>query len=667
VSALVRAGKDLDLVAKAGQLKSQSAVSLWNAVQYALRGEFITLEQATIRGCGPDAIFVAPSVSSSLSDAYPSPLSVKDKGKKKAQAKKIKKEHAPNLNTFSAKLLRLGSVEPTIKEHFEILCKTQNKRNATPAVTTPITPKLTALSPAAPVSAALTRTPTSCCKPDTGTLPRALHSPENEFISPIPPLPLPNFTPTGSPLKRKTPRKREPSDPEANRIFKRELCSPLLRTRRVHSSERDKDKALSLARASRKLPPKPMLEFKSHSELSASGISGVLRTLSVYHDRANDWSQRYLEEQRKDLAGTLETWAAILGQKVRRAPLPGSSSLPRARLREPELPEEPARGITPSRLRQITFPDQLSGSASDKYKIKPEPLAQSPKRRMEAGIACLESLIARFSKSPQVPLIGQLSTPTPVEHKLKREELVQLPQETVDSKSIPTIIPPLSSKRKLSSMADVKDLDNQGSLIRQKRLKARLERSGGVKIDELREKLNSETSGKQRESRKGQRKQVEELVPATEGSTPTIAEISPSGSMLKPSLITRANNLMDLESPLVQRQWRVEQKKSTSRKIEEPLQEQNSGPNRKAKSLGGVETSSQPDAGNYEKRALLASGRDTVEHQITTRLHLKRKRANVEDLSKYGEDFLRPAKRVRITGPLRPLSAPLPVAQCVSS
>jgi len=669
VSALVRAAKDLDMVAKARKMKSQTAVSLWHAVQYALRGEFITLEQATIRGCGPDAIYTTPSVASSHSDAYPSPSpSVKDKGKKKVGSKKIRKEDVLNLNTFGAKFLRLGSVESAIKKYFEILCEPQNKGNTSSTITTPITPKLTALSSAAHVSAALTRSlPTSCRKPDTGTLPRALHSPGNEFILPIPFLPLPNFTPTKSPVGpgRKKPRKREPSDPEANRIFKREMCSPLLRTRHMHSWGRDWDKELSLGQASRKLPPEPMLEFKSHSELSATGISGVLRTLRVYHDRANDWSQRYLEEQREDLAGTLETRAAILGQRVRRAPLPGSSFLPSARCREPELPKEPVGGITPSGLRQIIFPDQPPSTYSDKYKIKPELLTQLPKRGVEAGIAYLESLMTRFSKSRQVSFAGQPSTPTPAKHKLEREQLLQLSQETENSKLMPTQTPPPSSKGRLSLMAHVEDLDNQGSLIRQKRLKARLERSGGGKVDELREKLNSDALGKQRRSLKSQRKRVEGLVPAAEGSTPTATQISPSSSVLKLSPITNANNMMDPESPLVQRKWRVEQKKSASGKIDEPLQERNSGPDGKAKSLGGDETPSQPGAGNDEGKRLLASGRDIVEHQIPTRVHLKRKRANVEDLSKYGEDFLRPAKRVKMTGPLRPLSIPPPTAQCV--
>lgn len=429
------------------------------------------------------------------------------------------------------------------------------------------------------------------------------------------------------------------------------------------SWERCWDKALALAQTSRKLPPEPTLEFKSRSELNASGVSGVLSPLKVYPDRGNDWSQRYLEEQRNDLGGTLETRAAILGRKAHRVPLPGSATLPRIRHRKPELPKEPVGGVTPSRLRQTAFPDQLSSTASGKYNIKQALLAQLPKRGVEYGIAYLKNLVARFSRSRQVSFTSRRSTPTPAKHKVEREELAQLPQETVNAKSIPTQTqtqtPPSSSKRKLSSTANGEDLENQSSPTPQRRLKAKRERSGSEKVNELRQKLNSVTSGKEGKSRKSQRKRFEELVRAKEKSTPIIAQASPSSPVLQLSPTTDVNNLMDPESPLVQKKWRVEQNKYASGRSDQSPQEQNyENPGGKLKSFGGVEAAPRLDTSNDEGKTLLVSGRDTMERQIPTRVHLKRKRANFEDLSKYGEDFSRPTKRVRTTGPLKPLSIP---------
>ncbi|PWW80508.1 hypothetical protein C7212DRAFT_341220 [Tuber magnatum] len=766
VSALVRAGKDLDMLAKARKLKSRSTVSLWYAVQYALCGEFITIEQAKIRGCGPDAISATLSLAPPSSNSYPSPPpSVEDKEKKKVKAKKIKQEDALsggaadltgvgleyNPNSFSAKFLRLGFAETTIKEYFEILCEQQNKGNAATFTTTalPPTPRGTAILPTAPDSTAVTLLPpTSCRKPDTGTLPRALHTPENEFILPIPPLPLPDFVPTGRPLSSKRNRspKKEFAGPEDNRTSKHDLYSPLLRTRRMLSLERKFGKTLATAQASRRLPPKPMLEFKSQAELDSSGVSGVLRPPRVYHGRPSDWGKRYLEEQRNDLTATLETRAVILGGRVRRVPLPGSASPPRSRYLDPEPPKVSAGGAKSSGLRQITFPGQPSSTPSNGREAGQELLPKSPMRVVESVIACLKNPLAIFSKYCQVPFSGQLPTPTPTPdtQRIERNTLAQLPQETPKATPIQTQTPPPGSKRKLSSMADVEDRENQGSPVPQKRLKGRFDSSTCGKVHQLQPASNSESPSQEKESRRiEQQKRLERLFRAIEKATPTVTQTSRSSSVIKLSPVTNVRDLTDPESPLLQKRLRVQQENSTpggveklprkpdletpsgegmSRKIEQPkgveglfcaiekatptvaqtsrsssmvklsldtnvrdLRDPESPlpqkgrrvkqekpthgkidrPQQKRNSeslgggappLGGVGVASRAGPGGGDERTLLASDTHPKGHQILTRVPIKRKRPNGEDVNKYGEDFFRSAKRVRTTEPSGALS-----------
>ncbi|KAG0638436.1 hypothetical protein HOY80DRAFT_1001792 [Tuber brumale] len=678
VSALIRAGKDLDMVSKAKKKMNESTISLQHAVQYALCGEFITLEQATIRGCGPDATSAASSVAPSPPGAYPSPPpSAEDKEKKRVKAKEPKREDEPpgrttnltgdgpnqNLNTFSAKLLRLGYEESAIEEYFETLCEQQNKGNTTAATTTtPTTPRRTASSSSPLVSAAVSRyTPTSCRKPDTGTLPRALHSPENEFILPIPPLPLPNFVPTGRPLslKRGSPRKRELSDPEASNKSKRSLSSPLPRVRRMLSWERKFDKALVLAQSNSKLPREPTLEFKSHWELDASGISGMLRPLKVYPDRADDWGQKYFEEQRDDLMATLETRAAISGGKVRRVPLPGSASPTKIRHRGRELRKGPEEGVKPSRLDPITPPDQQSSTTPGKDMAERGPLPQLSYSVVGSIMAYLKSPLTIFSKPPQAPFSAQLSTPTPTNNEVERKVLAELRQETAKALLIHAQTPPSSSKRKHLSMADAEDLENQNSPKPQKKLKAKPREPTSVPVSEIRRWPDSEApGGVGRSCKNEQPERPKGLVRDTEKTTPAMAQTPPpSSSMIKLSPIANIQGLADPESPLLQKKRRIMQGKSTREKIGElPWKGNSESLSREVLSLGGVETASRPDFGNDEGATLQASDADTVDHQIPARVHRKRKRANSEYLSKYGKDFFHCAKRARTTQPLGLLS-----------
>ncbi|KAG0136115.1 hypothetical protein HOY82DRAFT_536462 [Tuber indicum] len=659
VSALIRAGNDLDMVSKAKM--SESTISLRHAVQYALCGEFITLEQATIRGCGPSAFSAAPSKAPSSSIAYPSPpLSAEDKEKEKVKAKEPKKEDEPpekttnltgvglnqNLNSFSAKFLRLGYEESAIKEYFETLCEPQIKGNTTAMTST--TPRRNASSFSPPVSAAVSRyPPTSCRKPDTGTLPRALHSPENEFTLPIPPLPLPNFAPTERPLslKRSSPRKRELADPGANRKSKHNLSSPLLRVRRMLSLERKFDKALTVAQANGKIPPGPALEFKSHSELDTAGISGVLRPLRVYPDRADNWGQRYLDEQRDNLIATLKTSSAISGGKARRVLFPGSGSPTRIRHSDPELSNGPDVGAKPSRWGQVTSPDQRSSTTPSKDIAEREPLPQLSHRIVESVLAYLKVPMTLFSKPLCVPFSSQQSTPTPDNNKAERKELAQSPQETAKAPSIHTPTPPSSSKRKHPPTADAEDPEDQDSPTPQKKLKAKPRKPTSGPVSKLRLLQDSGAPGEVGKSCKSEQpKRLEGLARATEKATPAMEQTPPSSSMVKLSPIAKIQKLADAKSPSPQKKIRRMQGKLTRKNIGEPPQKENWEPlSREVLSLGGVETASRLDAVNGEGGTLPASD------QIPARVHRKRKRALFEDLSEYGEDFFRPAKRVGIS------------------
>ncbi|RPA99460.1 hypothetical protein L873DRAFT_906797 [Choiromyces venosus 120613-1] len=207
LSEIFRVGILLDRLAKLEMLMEPSSVALYYTVQYALRGEFTTIEQAAIRGCGPQSFPVAPSAGSSSSPVphLNEPPSAEGKKKKRVSLarKKVKSSKSGrgyNLNSCGAKFLRMGMEQTAIREHFNKAFDPWSAKDATTTTTTPTTPKRSP-PPIDPVPAAATHLlPTSCRKPDTGTLPRAFHSPGNEFTSPIPVLPLPNFAPTDPPL-----------------------------------------------------------------------------------------------------------------------------------------------------------------------------------------------------------------------------------------------------------------------------------------------------------------------------------------------------------------------------------------------------------------------------------------------------------------------------------
>ncbi|RPA94973.1 hypothetical protein L873DRAFT_1813555 [Choiromyces venosus 120613-1] len=465
VTALIRVGKRLDKIAKTEKMGAPSSVALWHAVQYALGGEFITMEQATIRGCGPDAIAAPPSASSSPSlEPYSCRLKRVEGEFKRAMAKRIHKSSAPakeeanlsrirsfqNLNTFSGKLLRMGSAESAIKEYFDELSTPWNTGNGDTTTSTTTTPRCT--PPIIPVSGTTPCfPPASCRKPDTGTLPRALHSPGNEFTSRIPLLPFPNFVLNKMPLSQKMRRTREiePTDPKRKREFKPEKCFPLLRTRRMLSWESSNDKSLAVWREGRKLPPEPKLVFMSRSELDAFGASGVLGAPRICPDKMADWGQLHLEEQRNRLMAALKMKATISWGKVRRVPLPGSTSIAR-----------------------VTFPGPPTTTSTSVQHSRQNPLLWLSQRGVESIMADLTDSMSRLSGFCQVFPPDQPSTPDPATYKAGGKLLAQLAKGTAKVTSNPPPIAPSSLKRKLSAVADVESLENQDSLRPQKRLKA---------------------------------------------------------------------------------------------------------------------------------------------------------------------------------------------------